>query len=60
VLEPQGVGVICEAYHLCMMMRGVEKQNSKTLTSAMQGVFLEDLRTREEFLRLCTMNVFVT
>ena len=60
VLQPEGVGVICEAYHLCMMMRGVEKQNSKTLTSAMKGVFLEDLRTREEFLRLCTMNVFVT
>jgi len=52
VLEPQGVGVVCEAYHLCMMMRGVEKQNSKTITSAMQGVFLEDNRTREEFLRL--------
>jgi GTP cyclohydrolase I len=56
ILEPQGVGVICEAYHLCMMMRGVEKQNSKTITSAMQGVFLEDLRTREEFLRLCMVN----
>ena len=56
LLEPQGVGVICEAYHLCMMMRGVEKQNSKTITSAMQGVFLEDLRTREEFLRLCMVN----
>ena len=53
VLRPQGVGVIVEAAHLCMMMRGVEKQNSKTLTSAMKGVFLEDLRTREEFLRLC-------
>jgi GTP cyclohydrolase I len=56
ILEPQGVGVICEAHHLCMMMRGVEKQNSKTITSAMQGVFLEDLRTREEFLRLCMGN----
>ena len=56
ILDPQGVGVICEAYHLCMMMRGVEKQNSKTITSAMQGVFLEDLRTREEFLRLCMVN----
>jgi GTP cyclohydrolase IA len=52
VLQPQGVGVVCEAYHLCMMMRGVEKQNSKTITSAMTGVFLEDLKTREEFLRL--------
>ena len=53
VLNPQGVGVICEAYHLCMMMRGVEKQNSKTITSAMRGVFLSDIKTREEFLRLC-------
>ncbi len=56
VLKPQGVGVVIEAYHLCMMMRGVEKQNSKTITSAMRGVFLEDLRTREEFLRLATAN----
>ena len=53
VLRPQGVGVICEAYHLCMMMRGVEKQNSKTITSSMTGVFLNDIKTREEFLRLC-------
>jgi GTP cyclohydrolase I len=51
-LNPQGVGVIVEAYHLCMMMRGVEKQNSKTITSAMRGVFLSDQKTREEFLRL--------
>ncbi|MGH7505713.1 MAG: GTP cyclohydrolase I FolE [Longimicrobiales bacterium] len=56
ILDPQGVGVICEAYHLCMMMRGVEKQNSKTLTSAMRGAFLEDLGTREEFLRLSMVN----
>jgi GTP cyclohydrolase I len=52
VLQPQGVGVIIEAYHLCMMMRGVEKQNSKTITSAMRGAFMEDRATREEFLRL--------
>jgi len=52
VLEPQGVGVVIEAAHLCMMMRGVEKQNSRTITSAMKGVFLSDLGAREEFLRL--------
>ena len=59
VLKPQGVGVIIEAYHLCMMMRGVEKQNSKTITSAMRGVFLEDMRTRDEFLRLSMVNGIV-
>jgi GTP cyclohydrolase IA len=53
VVEPQGVGVVVEAHHLCMMMRGVEKQNSYTITSAMRGVFLNDARTRDEFLRLC-------
>jgi len=58
-LRPAGVGVVVEAYHLCMMMRGVEKQNSKTITSAMRGVFLEDLRTREEFLRLSVTNGIV-
>ncbi|MEX2527770.1 MAG: GTP cyclohydrolase I FolE [Gemmatimonadota bacterium] len=52
VVQPQGVGVVIEAHHLCMMMRGVEKQNSSTITSAMRGAFLEDSRTREEFLRL--------
>ena len=54
ITEPQGVAVIIEAYHLCMMMRGVQKQNSKTITSAMRGIFLEDHRTRDEFLRLAT------
>jgi GTP cyclohydrolase I len=52
VLQPLGVGVVIEAAHLCMMMRGVEKQNSKTITSAMRGTFRSDLRTREEFLML--------
>ena len=59
VLDPEGVGVICEAYHLCMMMRGVEKQNSKTITSAVRGVFLDDQRTRDEFLRLCMIHSHV-
>jgi GTP cyclohydrolase I len=52
VLHPMGVGVVVEAYHLCMMMRGVEKQNSKTITSAVRGLFRSDQRTREEFLTL--------
>ncbi len=52
VLDPLGVGVVVEAYHLCMMMRGVEKQNSKTVTSALRGAFRDDAKTREEFLGL--------
>ncbi len=52
VLQPAGVGVVIEAYHLCMMMRGVQKQNSKTITSALRGAFREDPKTRDEFLRL--------
>ena len=52
VLEPRGVGVVIEAYHLCMMMRGVEKQNSRTVTSALRGALLQDAKTRDEFLRL--------
>ncbi len=52
VLRPIGVGVVIEAYHLCMMMRGVQKQNSRTVTSALKGSFRDDGRTRDEFLRL--------
>ena len=52
VLRPKGVGVMIEAYHLCMMMRGVEKQNSKTITSSLRGAFRDDAKTRDEFLRL--------
>ena len=52
VLRPRGVGVVIEASHLCMMMRGVEKQNSKTITSALLGEFRDCPMTRDEFLRL--------
>jgi GTP cyclohydrolase I len=52
VLQPRGVGVVIEAQHLCMMMRGVQKQNSSTITSAMRGEFRDDQKTRDEFLRL--------
>lgn len=51
-IKPQGVGVIIEAKHLCMVMRGVEKQNSVAVTSAMLGIFKEGEQTRAEFLRL--------
>lgn len=51
-LSPQGVGVIIEARHLCMVMRGVEKQHSAAVTSAMLGVFRENKQTRDEFLSL--------
>ncbi|RKY01221.1 GTP cyclohydrolase I FolE, partial [Candidatus Poribacteria bacterium] len=52
VLKPEGVGVVMEAYHLCMMSRGVQKQNSKAVTSAMLGSFRTDRATRMEFLNL--------
>ena len=52
VLNPTGVGVVIDAAHFCMMMRGVEKQNSRTVTSALRGVFRDDPKTRDEFLRL--------
>jgi GTP cyclohydrolase I len=51
-IDPQGVAVILEAQHLCMMMRGVEKQHSATVTSAMRGVFKTQTQTRNEFLSL--------
>ena len=56
ILKPRGVGVVIEALHLCMMMRGVQKQNSKTITSAMRGAFRDDYKTRDEFLRLAHSN----
>jgi GTP cyclohydrolase IA len=52
VLKPKGVGVICEARHFCMMMRGVEKQHSGTVTSSILGAFRENKETRDEFLSL--------
>jgi GTP cyclohydrolase I len=52
VLKPKGVGVICEARHFCMMMRGVEKQHSGTVTSSMLGAFRENKESRDEFLAL--------
>ncbi|MCC8088970.1 MAG: GTP cyclohydrolase I FolE [Rikenellaceae bacterium] len=51
-LNPMGVAVVIEASHTCMQMRGVQKQNSATTTSAFTGVFLSDMRTREEFIHL--------
>jgi GTP cyclohydrolase I len=56
VLNPRGVGVVCEARHFCMMMRGVEKQHSGTVTSAMLGGFRERKETRDEFLSLIAQN----
>jgi len=51
-LNPDGVGIVIEARHMCMMMRGVQKQNSSATTSAMLGVFRDDVKTRQEFLNL--------
>jgi GTP cyclohydrolase I len=52
ILKPTGVGVVITAAHFCMMMRGVEKQNSRAVTSALRGIFRDDSKTRDEFLRL--------
>ena len=56
-LNPDGVGVVMEARHMCMMMRGVEKQNSVATTSAMLGTFRDDVKTRSEFLNLIGSNL---
>ncbi len=56
-LNPAGVGVVVEARHMCMMMRGVEKQNSVATTSAMLGTFRDDFKTRTEFLNLIGSNL---
>ncbi|MDA0986288.1 MAG: GTP cyclohydrolase I FolE [Bacteroidetes bacterium] len=55
-LQPKGVAVVCEAQHLCMMMRGVEKQNSVATTSEMLGIFRSNEKTRNEFLTLISKN----
>ena len=58
LVSPKGVGVICEAVHFCMMMRGVEKQHSGTITSAMLGGFRTNKETRDEFLSLVNQRSF--
>ncbi len=59
ILSPRGVGVVLEARHLCMMMRGVEKQHSVVVTSALRGSFRDDAKTRDEFLRLAHAGVLL-
>jgi len=55
-LQPQGVAVVCEATHMCMVMRGVEKNNGKTVTTSMQGCFKNDTRKYDEFMKLALQN----
>ncbi|MGI8509239.1 MAG: GTP cyclohydrolase I FolE [Gemmatimonadaceae bacterium] len=57
VLNPSGVGVVIEAEHMCMSMRGVQKQHCNTVTSALRGSFRKDAKTRDEFLRLAHRHV---
>jgi len=60
VLNPKGVAVILDAFHLCMMMRGVEKQNAHTITSSISGVFKSNPKTMEEFIQIIKMkNEFI-
>ena len=59
-LEPKGVGVVLEAEHLCMSLRGVQKQGAKTVTSALHGLVRDDPRTRQEFLALTARNAMTT
>ena len=54
-IQPKGVAVVSEAFHMCMMMRGVEKQNSSATASAVHGLFKEDARTRTEYMNLISM-----
>ena len=56
-LEPRGVGVVLEAEHLCMSLRGVQKQGTRTVTSALHGLVREDSRTRQEFLDLAMRRI---
>jgi GTP cyclohydrolase I len=56
-LDPMGVAVVIEASHMCMQMRGVQKQNSVTTTSAFTGVFMNQIQTREEFIHLIGSNL---
>ncbi len=57
VIQPRGVAVVIEAYHFCMMMRGVEKENSKVVTSAMLGIFRTRPETRSEFMQLINKTI---